>query len=474
MTPTKKPFADLQNDLSWFHTCPELRVLHIATSGVDRPLVVAQVAMSAAHALNRSPFFLLEDAHTRLSDGWEARALRVREIHEARREGMPELDQLPPGIEARQALSTFGAQLVKALAAHAKLVVLDGALVALAPGVLEEPAAFVRDIVAIAKVPGLARVRFIVIELGDDCREPLQKAFEDAFFFNVCVVDPAARREEAKRQLGAGAAAPAGASPEVAAGFAGPRDVVAPPRYGKPAWGAALTPEAKAILEKELGPPAALAGPMGAELRRAIKGAAFAAQEERWPDTAKLQLEAIALCTKAGLNDLSCVLEISLGGYLLHAGLQPRSRATFEAAAARARMIDRPDLVAQALLGLAAVLVLERNVEAAVSAYRRAGEAAEEANLAILAIEAYRTAGQVSLRAGAEPAATAAWKRALKVAQAGDPKEIAASSAPAAARALAKVVQGHGSDAAAAALLDDAERMERAARGRTGAADVRG
>ncbi len=65
-------------------------------------------------------------------------------------------------------------------------------------------------------------------------------------------------------------------------------------------------------------------------------------------------------------------------------------------------------------------------------------------------------------------------RRALDMASGGDVQEIGVSSAPAAARALAKVLQGHGSDAAAAALLADADRMERAAEEKAGGANVRG
>ena len=286
------------------------------------------------------------------------------------------------------------------------------------------------------------------------------------------LVLPPAMLDDAKAFVADIIALSRGASPQVSAGFAGPKDIVAPPRFGKGPWGAAPSPEAMAILEKELGPQAALAGPAGAELRKLIKGAAFAGQEERWADAAHLQGQAIGRCEKARLTDLGCVLQTSLGGYLLQADLRPRARATFEVAAANAKGIGRPDLQAQALLGLAASLVLDKEWLPAIGAYRRAGEASEEAKLAILAIEAYRTAGQVALRAGAEQAAAAAWKCALGVAAAGDAKEIAASSAPVAARALAKVLQGHGSDAAAAALLADADRMERG--GAEGGADVRG
>ena len=68
----------------------------------------------------------------------------------------------------------------------------------------------------------------------------------------------------------------------------------------------------------------------------------------------------------------------------------------------------------------------------------------------------------------------AAWRRALEIAGGGDVQEIAVSSAPAAARSLAKVLQGHGSHAAAAALLADADRMERATDVKPGGDDVRG
>ena len=81
MGASTKPFLALQEDLSWFIRCPELRVLHVATGGDERSTVLQQVALSEGHPSNRSPFFVLEDAYTRSDDGWSVRAERMRVIH---------------------------------------------------------------------------------------------------------------------------------------------------------------------------------------------------------------------------------------------------------------------------------------------------------------------------------------------------------------------------------------------------------
>jgi hypothetical protein len=95
--PSHRVFADLAEDLTWFIKCPEIRLLHIATTGTERPVVVHQLALTEGHGHNKSPFFILEDAHTKDEQGWMARAERIAVIHDARRTAMAsEGYRLPP------------------------------------------------------------------------------------------------------------------------------------------------------------------------------------------------------------------------------------------------------------------------------------------------------------------------------------------------------------------------------------------
>jgi tetratricopeptide (TPR) repeat protein len=352
---------------------------------------------------------------------------------------------------------------------HKALPELDGLMAVLAPTVLEQPRAFAESVLALVRAPALRNVRFVVIEIGDALAKPLVEALGDAAMTNECAVDPMQYRREASEALAASAAAPVGASPEVAAGGAGPKDVIAPPRFGKPPRDAAFSPEQEALLASELGPAVALLGASGALLRQRIAGAALALQELRFGAAIALQGEACTQCLEAGLVRFACILEVTLAAYLLHAGDPARSRGAFEKAAARAEAAGLFDVAAQALLGLAAVLVLLKDLEGSIAQYARAGELAAKGDSPLLAIEAYRTAGQIALRAHAESAAVAAWTRALALANASPPEVVAQSSASTVARALAKVMQERGSFTAAESLLAQADEYER--RDLAGAAD---
>jgi hypothetical protein len=466
--PSHHVFAALAEDLTWFIKCPEIRVLHIATGATERPVVVHQLALTEGHGHNRSPFFVLEDARTSSDDGWLARAERVAVIHEARRKAMAgeghELPALAPLVHGGDALSAMGWQLQQCLAAQQSVPILEGLVVVLAPTALAGPMAFAEEILSLLRAPSLRGVRFVVVEVGRESVGTLADVLREQAMFVECAVDPADYRREQAEILAACAAAPPGASPEVSTGGAGPKGVVAPPRHGKPPRDAALSPAATELLTEELGPAASLIGAVGALLRQRILGAALAMQEGEAGRAVALQAEACTQCLDAGLVRFGCILELILGGYLLHAGDPARAQLAFETAAARAEAHALPDVAAQAHLGLGAVLVVRGNLDAAAQRYAHAGELAMGVGERLLAIEAYRTAGQVALRAGAEAAAVTAWRRALVAASEAPPEALALSSAPVVARALAKVMQDRASFEAAQSLLDQADEYERAPR----------
>jgi len=465
--PSHRVFATLADDLTWFIKCPEIRLLHVATSGTERPVVVHQLALTEGHSHNKSPFFVLEEAHTKDDPGWTARAERIGVIHEARRSAMAtegyRLPSIPALAEGAEPLAAVAWQLQQCLEAQKGVAELEGMMVVLAPTSIEQPQAFADSVLALVRSPSMSQVRFVVVELGSVLAKPFTHALGDAVMTNECAVDPAVYRKEMSEALAASAAAPVGASPEVASGGAGPKNVIAPPRFGKPSRDAAFTPEQEALLAKELGPAVALLGPSGALLRQRIFGAALAMQEGRFGAGVALQNEAAAQCFAAGLVKFGCILEVTVAGFLLHAGHGARARAAFDAAAARAEAAGLFDIAAQALLGLAAVLVVQGDLEPSTASYARAGELAQKGHMPILAIEAYRTAGQVALRAHAEGAAVIAWRRALAIAEGTSPEALASSSAPTVARALAKVMQRNGSFDAAHSLLAQADDYERPA-----------
>lgn len=457
----------LADDLSWFIITPEIRLLHVATGSTERDVVLRQLALAEGHGHNQSPFFVLEDATTGDDDGWLPRAERTAAIHDARRkllaaEGMT-LQPIQPVVHGGALpIGAFAWQLHQCLAAQASTPPLRGIVVVLAPAQLTRPDAFAADVLGLLRLPELANARFIVLELGDATAGPFAAALGETMLRNDASVDTELLRKEQAAALAAAAAAPPGASPEVAAGFAGPKDVIAPPRHGKPPRDQPLSPEQEAFLKQELGPAVALLGASGALLRKRVTGAALAMQEKRFGDALQLQWEACTQLFAAGLTRLGCILEITLAAYYLHAGDANHARSTFESASKRAKENDFGDVAAQALLGLAAVLAVANELEAAVQTYARAGDLAAESGNAILGVEAYRTAGQIALHGGAEQAAVIAWRRALTLAQASPPEQLAPSSAADVARSLAAVLLKLGAQASAQSLLAQADTYDAA------------
>jgi hypothetical protein len=338
------------------------------------------------------------------------------------------LEALPPLPHGANALGALAEQLAQCLDAQRHVPELTGLVLILAPTVLEGRSAFADGIRALLRIPSLGSVRVVVVEPADGPAKPLFADLGEAAMHVEAIVDPAIHREEQLALLAAAAAAKTGATPEVSAGYAGPKDVTAPPRAGKPPRDAPLPPETQTLLDKELGSMAALLGASGALLRQRVLGAALAIQEQRFGDAIRLQTEAHGQCARAGLTRIACVLQMTLAAYLLHAGERKRARTAFEASARH---------------------------------YAAAGYAAERAGIALLAIEAFRTAGQIALRGGTEKGAVAMWTHALGIASKAEPEVTAASSAPIAARALAKILQGYGSYASAESLLAQADDFER-------------
>jgi len=461
-------FLQIHEDLNWFIMCPEIRVLHIATGAGERATVVQQVAIAEFHGDNRSPFLVLEDAHTETDDGWLARTDRVRAIHEGRRKSMKEEgyqlhELLTPAEYHGNPVAVFAWTLVQALEAQRAVPELAGLVVVLAPTALENPGTFGESVQSFLRVPELSKVRFITIELGDAAAEHVLRGLGETGLRSACTVDPAETYRAQARLLAAMAAAPAGASREVSMGGAGPRDRVAPPRARELEPKPPQSPEMAEAIAREIAAGAALVGGSGALLRRRITGAALAMGERRHVDALRLTSAACAQCWQQGLLKLGCILETSMGTFGLAAGQSAYAEQAFQTAASRAEHHGLPDVASQALSGLGAALVLQGKLHEGAAAYSRAGEAAERAQVPMLAIEAYRSAGQVSLQAGVEGAAVATWQRALGVAGQAGPEVAGASSAPIVARALAAVMQRHGSHAAANSLFEQADQYERAA-----------
>ncbi|HEY2517784.1 MAG TPA: hypothetical protein VGI39_43240 [Polyangiaceae bacterium] len=453
-----KPFLKLSEDLTFFVRAREVRLFNVVTCVEDRRVVLTQVALAEGHGFNQSPFFVLEDGHAPDEEGWDARAERMRVIHEERRAAMAggevALPPLPPLLHADHGRVTFARQCAQVAGTYS-MAPFEGVVVVLAPARMAEPAAFeaaVRDYLA---SPHLRDVRFVVVDLDESSVARLLEELGEEQVLRVrCAVDRAALREEQEQQLARAASAPAGAGLYAPLGGVGPR-VAPPPRVDAPP-----PPLPASELATVLGGAAPLAGEVGEEIRKRVFGAAHALQRGRGEEAIAHQRAAVDRCFALGLEREGCLLEVVLGAYYVRAGEPRRAREVYERAAARAERIDLT-LAAQAYLGLGAVLAVEREAKDSTLAYARAGEIAESAGERLVAVEAFRLAGQVALEAHAPTLAMSMWQRGLAVAEEIPATAVAMSSAPATARALAAACERRGLRAQARSLLEQADRFER-------------
>ena len=217
---------------------------------------------------------------------------------------------------------------MQCLKAQQGISVLDGLVVVLAPAILENSDDFTDSLLALMTQSSLAKVRWMVLELGDTVAKRLSRAKPGAVMLARCEVDPGIYRREHLAAMAAAASAPQGASSMQLAGGAGPKGVLAPDDR-EAAQRAALAPE---LLERELGPLAVLTGPSGITIRQDILNAALAMQEADPARAVALQAKAVLAC--AAIPRLASTLHLTLGTYQLEAGDAAAARHTFQEVAA--------------------------------------------------------------------------------------------------------------------------------------------
>jgi hypothetical protein len=188
----------LGDDLRAFIVCRDIRLLHIATGGAERSLVLGQVRRAEGLPYNKSPFFTLEDPHTRADLGWVTRAGSMMWAHEARRTAMARKGRALAALAGvgplplsgslatveRLPLLTFAWATSQCLQAQAKAADLFGLVLVIAPAELEFPELLLASLGELASVDALETVRFVIIEVGDSAAAPARRLFGDAA---VCV-----------------------------------------------------------------------------------------------------------------------------------------------------------------------------------------------------------------------------------------------------------------------------------------------
>jgi hypothetical protein len=453
------PLKHLAEEAAWFARDRDLRVLQVRTTVDLREPVLAVVMGQEFHADNRSPFVRLDDAFTTAAPAWRARARRLCDQHERRREDMAaegaSLPALRPLTAARDELASFAAQLREV--ADARCAPLEGLVVVLAPTRLDDPVAFEGAVRALVAAPTLNDVRWVLVLVeGPGVSRLLQELLQELGGKALtvdCRPDPAAQTRELDQMLAAAASAPADAVGPAKIGAAWPPGVSPPPRLNRPPPSPAQVREVLAAA----GLPPSLADGTGDELRRLVLGGAVALRQGRGPEAVRLQREARDLCQRHGMVKESLIMELALGTYLVQLGQRALAITTLRAVVARAEEARHPQEGVQAHLALGMLYTLERKPLDASLAYVAAGRLAQQAGLDLLGIEAYRLAGSSMTDPGHK---AKAWRAALDIARAAPPPEARASSAAETARALAALLRASGLHRQAEALEQESVSLE--------------
>jgi tetratricopeptide (TPR) repeat protein len=328
----------------------------------------------------------------------------------------------------------------------------------LAPTVVQQVEAWDQVVTALVTRPDLGGVRWIVVDLDHDTADGLAGELGTRAMSSTCKIDDDALLRDLETHVALLEAAPAGAPGPACVGAAWPKGVLPPTRgKGEPMPAVEVARELEAA-----GLSPALAGDVGPKLKLHIMRGALALRRGDAARAVDEQRAASKLCAAAGLVDAALLLRMTIAGYLMHAGAPRLARDEFAAVASTAKAGRNWSLAAQALLGLGALLALERRPGEAATAYREAAQLAELAGITVLAIEAWRMTGQLALDHGSEADANTAWRRAIALADSDLPVS-ALSSAPQTARALAAVCRRRGRIAEAQALEAQSLQFEQPA-----------
>lgn len=458
------PLRRLHEEGSWFARAKELRLLHVRTDATMRGAVIDLLAALEHHADNRGLFYRFDDPFAGHDRGWPARVQRLVEAHGEKIDAVAPAGVIvqPLGRAAVAPEPTargFSALLFELR--HLLGAPLEGVVVLLAPSRVESLAVFHHELSALVASPQLPHVRWIVVEADGYAARELVQALGARALACDCLVDEAQQQQDLAAGGAAGPSDPPAVLP-IELGWRAPGampDVPAPPRRGRGGL-----PSDEALRAAGLSPMFIKGG--GEALKKLLLGAALAMRQHRHPDAVGLQARAAALCAEMEMPREQILNVTILGGYLLAAAQRPRAREAYTKARDLAVAGGFDDLSAQTELALGMLDAVDRLPAEAARHYAAAGQHAEKADIAPLAIECWRMAGQLALDARLETGAVDCWKRALALADPLDPALAKVTSAAEVARALAAVCRKRGLGAQADSLEQRSADLE------AGAADV--
>ncbi len=426
MDPITVAAKNFEREVARFEASKVGRALRVVATQTDRGDMVKTLRLLEWAPENRRPMFLHEAPFEGEGPWFTALGDKVREDYEALRAGAAEegvtLAAFDPGQRV-EALPPAGRAV--AYVDHAATLLrgrLDGVVVGMCPKQIGDPARWR------AAVEAWLGARF-----PDDVRSYVHDTPAgtlEALFHREAVarfeVDQDALMEYLKNLGGA----PASAGP-----------AVAPPP--------APTPEQRAAFEQATG--RRLPTPEAAKrLRTLLLEGAQKTGRQDWPGAAQDFRLAGELCRGEGLVAEEASVLVALASLCLGMGLRERAREAYEQAAAVGLRAGLHAVVCQARMGVAGVLLIDRQHQAAAVAYEGAAEAAKEGAIPLLRIEGLRLAGTCHASRGDERAAMRCWQAAVDEGAAADDATRGASTLGRAGEALAEVLTRHGLHAQAA------------------------
>jgi hypothetical protein len=443
---------------SWFARAKELRLLTIRLSGDLRKTALQMLAGLEFHHDNRSFWVVLEDAHTAADPGWRFRANRLLSHWEDRRRAFRKMEGLEipearlnasdPGTQSSSEASRPVAPMRQACAAilDALCLPLEGMIIVLAPGIVEDVEAIGSELARLAADPAISLCRWILVLDAAQSWPSVLNEFGELALRCECIPDPA----QQKRDLDAMMSAPARMI-----GQAGPRGVIPPKRVDDPP--PMPIEERDAMLRKAGIEPAYIE--KAPDLQRLIFGAAIAMKDGKGADALRLQREARDLAISLRLHEVTVLCQVALGSYLSGLGQGDEALLELGSAIELAHRHGFGLLEAQAQLAVGLLLALAKRFPEAANQYAECARSSEAANIPVLAIEAWRMAGQVSLE-GCDPRAVSFFREAIRVASGSEVDTVKNSTASEVARNLAALYTRLRMPAQAASLLVQADAME--------------
>lgn len=475
-----EPLSRLLEDAAWFARAREVTLLVVRTSTDLRRDVLALLASLEFHADNRSPWVLFEDPYAEAGDGWYARSNRLAEHWQRRRAALAEegieagvertvLHRTPtPATEDRAAPSRRSSDRAASplpspgMAAFQQTVAevlraldepLRGLVLVLAPTVVDDAAALVRELAPLFTAKRFDGCRLVlVLDADEPVPAPLRELLGERMIECECAADEKDLERDVEALIASGEGTVA-----ALAGTAGPRDVVPPRRVDDPPE-LAKEERDRALGEAGIDPRFVEEAPA---LRKLVLGAALAMKQGRGAEAIELQRRARDLCARLAMHEVEVVCQIALASYLSGLGMRDLAVRELEDASRNACSHALLREASQASLALGLVHALAKRFAEAARAYTDAARWAEEAGVPQLAIEAWRLAGQLALEAELEKQAVACFENALRIAGGAEPQLAKASATAEVARQLAAVYRNQGQRGRAESLFEQADRIER-------------